>query len=76
MNYTHYPVVCSQIGEVAVGVSQGVDWTTGGGFSNLTTTPSWQKKAVSTFLQLSNGALPPSQFWNSSGRGYPGMFVI
>lgn len=71
------PIVCSQLGEVAVSVRQGTHWTTGGGFSNLTGTLPWQKTAVQNFLSLSQGGpLPPSQYWNSTGRGYPDVSTV
>eukprot|EP01126_Amoeba_proteus_P059303 TRINITY_DN7737_c0_g1_i4.p1 TRINITY_DN7737_c0_g1~~TRINITY_DN7737_c0_g1_i4.p1 ORF type:complete len:721 (-),score=124.23 TRINITY_DN7737_c0_g1_i4:129-2291(-) len=76
MNYTHYPIVCSQIGEVAVAVSQGVDWTTGGGFSGLSPTLGWQATMVDEFLRLSGNSLPPISLWNSTGRAYPDISTL
>jgi len=44
--------------------------TTGGGFSIYTTTPSWQQKAVTAYLN-SGVALPPAQYFNAKDRGFP-----
>ena len=42
---------------------------TGGGFSNMFGTPSWQAKAVHEYQKLAK--LPPAALWNASSRGYP-----
>ena len=62
------PIQCSSlIGETAVGVSQGMSWTTGGGFSNVTARYGYQDEVVALFLNTSD-ALPPSQYFNASGQ--------
>jgi tripeptidyl-peptidase-1 len=43
----------------------------GGGFSVTFPRPSYQDTAVSAYLKNNAGALPPSNYYNSSGRGYP-----
>lgn len=73
------PAHCDQVGEVSVSVTAGAHWTTGGGFSNMSSnpTPPWQKEAVSNYL--SGGVLlppNPGNFWNPSGRGYPDMSTV
>mmetsp|Transcript_30232 Transcript_30232/g.33785 ORF Transcript_30232/g.33785 Transcript_30232/m.33785 type:complete len:515 (-) Transcript_30232:53-1597(-) len=45
-------------------------WTTGGGFSEITATPSWQQAAVAKYTS-SNAILPPNQYWSKTNRGYP-----
>uniref|UniRef100_A0A6B2L5D1 Peptidase S53 domain-containing protein n=1 Tax=Arcella intermedia TaxID=1963864 RepID=A0A6B2L5D1_9EUKA len=74
--FEDHPLVCSEVGEIAVSVRQGTHWTTGGGFSNLTATPVWQQQAVNNYLNLAAGTLPPSQYWNSAGRGYPDVATV
>ena len=70
------PIVCQQLGEVAVGVSQGMAWTTGGGFSNRSAnpTPQWQSAAVAEYL--ATAPLPPSSLFNANGRGYPDVATL
>jgi len=71
---------CETLGEAAVSVTQGIYWTTGGGFSNMTSNPvaSWQKDVVNTYLSTMNqsGLLPPTAFWNPAGRAYPDIATI
>uniref|UniRef100_A0A7S0LM24 Peptidase S53 domain-containing protein n=1 Tax=Coccolithus braarudii TaxID=221442 RepID=A0A7S0LM24_9EUKA len=55
--------------EAAVSYSQS-HFASGGGFSNVASTPSYQKEAVSSYLS-SGVTLPPSSYYNSTGRGYP-----
>ncbi len=43
-------LVSEQVGERAVSVRDGIHWTTGGGFSNITGVLEWQSEAVSTFI--------------------------
>lgn len=75
-------IQCNQVGEVPVSVSSGLFWTTGGGFSNLTTnpTPDWQAREVRNYMnQETTGTrqpLPPQQYWNAQGRGYPDLSMI
>lgn len=45
-------------------------FTTGGGFSDVETMPSYQAAAVQAYLS-SGVTLPPSTKFNSKGRGYP-----
>jgi len=64
------------LGEVAVAANNGMDWTTGGGFSNRTIRPSWQDAAVSSYLKNYPNLLPPANLFNSSGRGYPDVSAV
>jgi len=45
------------------------DSISGGGFSDYWVTPSWQTAAVTAYMAMSG--LPPKQYWNQTGRGYP-----
>ena len=54
-------------------------WTcTGGGFSEYLTQPTWQSEAISSYLQLSRsrGLLPPTNYFNINGRGYPDVVSL
>jgi len=44
--------------------------TSGGGFSNHFTQPSWQTQAVSTYISTGPN-MPPSKSYNGKGRAYP-----
>lgn len=58
--------------EVACQVDKGGRITTGGGFSALYGTPSWQTASVSSYMtqSVAEGTTPISGF-NSAGRGFP-----
>merc|ERR1711953_1357801 len=60
--------------EVAVS-SQVAGFTSGGGFSTYTPMPSYQKDAVTAYLN-SGTALPPSTYFNSKNRGYPDVAAM
>lgn len=45
-------------------------FTSGGGFSNYVSRPSYQNTAVSSYLK-SGVKLPPAGYFNASGRAYP-----
>lgn len=46
----------------------------GGGFSNTFARASWQSKAVANYLKVAS--LPPSSYYNASGRGYPDVSAL
>jgi len=46
----------------------------GGGFSNTFRRPSWQSKAVTDYLKTAS--LPPSSYYNATGRGYPDVSAL
>jgi hypothetical protein len=48
-----------------------------GGFSNITSRPSFQSQQVSQYLRVlqAKGLLPPSEYANLQGRGYPGKLI-
>ncbi|XP_004642106.1 tripeptidyl-peptidase 1 [Octodon degus] len=52
-----------------------VDYISGGGFSNEFPQPSYQKEAVTQFLK-STHRLPPSSYFNASGRAYPDVAAL
>eukprot|EP00007_Cunea_sp_BSH-02190019_P008949 CAMPEP_0174239518 /NCGR_PEP_ID=MMETSP0417-20130205/14990_1 /TAXON_ID=242541 /ORGANISM="Mayorella sp, Strain BSH-02190019" /LENGTH=707 /DNA_ID=CAMNT_0015318467 /DNA_START=134 /DNA_END=2257 /DNA_ORIENTATION=- len=58
------------LGEVSVGVNYGMRWTTGGGFSQLISRPSWQAETVEKYLNAPDAKLPPSSIFNAEGRAY------
>merc|ERR1711937_793356 len=60
--------------EVAVS-SEIAGFTSGGGFSTYTPMPSYQKDAVTAYLN-SGTALPPSTYFNSKNRGYPDVAAM
>lgn len=51
--------------------------TTGGGFSTLYPTPSWQQDAVATYLAGVRGTdEDPSFGYNANGRAYPDVAML
>ena len=75
---TMLPILCDQIGEAAVGVSQGIFWTTGGGFSNRSDNliAPWQNEVVTAFLSAPQNPLPNPSLFNAAGRAYPDVSTI
>ncbi|XP_021394447.2 tripeptidyl-peptidase 1 [Lonchura striata] len=51
------------------------DYISGGGFSNVFPMPEYQAAAVGHFLH-SASKLPPSSYYNSSGRAYPDLAAL
>eukprot|EP00746_Dinoflagellata_sp_MGD_P060890 gnl/MRDRNA2_/MRDRNA2_25802_c0_seq1.p1 gnl/MRDRNA2_/MRDRNA2_25802_c0~~gnl/MRDRNA2_/MRDRNA2_25802_c0_seq1.p1 ORF type:complete len:582 (-),score=97.81 gnl/MRDRNA2_/MRDRNA2_25802_c0_seq1:2-1540(-) len=51
-------------------------FASGGGFSNFSARPSFQQKAVETFLQRSAGKLPHKGCFNASGRAMPDVAAL
>eukprot|EP01138_Halocafeteria_seosinensis_P012381 gb/GECG01012651.1/.p1 GENE.gb/GECG01012651.1/~~gb/GECG01012651.1/.p1 ORF type:complete len:592 (+),score=73.71 gb/GECG01012651.1/:1-1776(+) len=49
--------------------------TSGGGFSNYASTPDYQTNEVNTYINT-QGAVPPSNDYNSGGRGYPDVAAL
>jgi subtilase family serine protease len=45
-------------------------WTTGGGFSDVTPMPAYQKNVVQAYLAKTNVMKPPSKYFNANNRGY------
>nr|XP_056714737.1 tripeptidyl-peptidase 1 [Euleptes europaea] len=52
-----------------------VDYISGGGFSNIFPMPSYQTAAVKEFLSAAP-KLPPTSYYNSSGRAYPDLAAL
>lgn len=50
----------------------------GGGFSDTFAQPDWQATAVSSYLTNAgkDGLLPPSSYYNSTGRAYPDVAAL
>jgi len=50
-------------------------WTTGGGFSKFAARPTYQNSVVNAYL-TSNALIPPTQWFNRNGRGYPDISAL
>jgi len=79
---TNSPALCGSAGYTcaASGTEQAVSYAisgfaSGGGFSALMPQPSYQAEAVAKYLQ-SGVQLPPSSFFNATGRGFPDVGAI
>jgi tripeptidyl-peptidase-1 len=70
------PIICAQTGEIVISVSDGLFWTTGGGFSSYFARYDYQNTSVNTFLSTQSDKLPPQQFWNITGQAYPDISAI
>ena len=58
--------------EHTASIVDGAIITTGGGFSALSDTPAWQKRAVSQWATGAPAAVkPPANSYDTSKRGYP-----
>ncbi|KYQ88348.1 peptidase S8 and S53 domain-containing protein [Tieghemostelium lacteum] len=57
--------------EVGASILTQAKITTGGGFSTFQPMPSYQQKAVQTYLSNQNNNIPPSYAFDSSMRAYP-----
>jgi len=52
-------------------------WTNGGGgFSDTFDIPDYQKSAVAAYKSNPKANLPPQQYWNGTGRGYPDVAAL
>jgi len=73
IKYYGKTIHCSDahIGEIAVSAGDGMDWTTGGGFSGDVPRPAWQQQQVNNYLTQHANLLPPSSMFNASNRAYP-----
>mmetsp|Transcript_63878 Transcript_63878/g.144158 ORF Transcript_63878/g.144158 Transcript_63878/m.144158 type:complete len:272 (+) Transcript_63878:2-817(+) len=70
-----YAGTCASGGkEVAVSF-QKAGFTSGGGFSSYAARPAYQTVAVEAYLK-SGTSLPPSSYFNASGRGYPDVAAM
>jgi len=73
-NYYGLPFPCETVGETTSSTAIGSRITSGGGFSNLFSTPSYQKQAVNQYLpSISN---IPTTYYSPSGRAYPDVSAI
>jgi tripeptidyl-peptidase-1 len=79
-NISGQPIECSQVGERAVSLTDGIYWTTGGGFASHITQQKWQSHAVQHFIKTANesGLLPNPNVaqYNPLGRGYPDISTV
>ena len=53
-----------------------VSWSTAGGFSFSTATPSYQKDVVEAYLTTHKDILPPAHLFNASGRAFPDVVTV
>lgn len=51
--------------------STGIQSSSGGGFSNIFSTPSWQRAAVQKYLERGNHTQNDTNLFNRAGRGIP-----
>jgi tripeptidyl-peptidase-1 len=70
-----FPSKCYDIGEIAIATNYGCFWTTGGGFSNNSIAPTWQRTAIKKYLN-SGAPIPPESVFNISGRAYPDVAAL
>merc|ERR1712137_157368 len=68
-------VTCAGTGTEVVSQLPDSEITSGGGFSNVALTPSWQSTQVQNYLS-SGALLPPVTEFNSSGRAYPDITAL
>jgi len=79
--YTTESSLCkSEYQCVAAGTEEAVSvntagFTSGGGFSNYTARPAYQKKAVDAYLK-SSVKFPPQSYYNSEGRAFPDVAAL
>jgi subtilase family serine protease len=77
---TNPPPVCKTLQCASGGTETAVSYqvssfTSGGGFSDYAAQPDYQTKVVGAYLS-SGTALPPSTYFNASGRGYPDVAAL
>jgi len=72
-NFFGLPIPCHIVGEVTSSTKVGSRITSGGGFSNVFGTASYQKDVVNSYVQQLN---IPSSFYNATGRAYPDISAI
>lgn len=65
------------LGEISVGIDFGMRWTTGGGFSNISSRPFYQQQAVQEYFdRTGNLGDIPDDLYNVNGRAYPDVATI
>ncbi|MDP2439639.1 MAG: hypothetical protein Q8P67_28145 [archaeon] len=69
-------LLCQETGEIVVSVSDGLFWTTGGGFSSYFARYAYQNSSVNAFLDNHRARLPPTSYWNITGQAYPDIAAI
>jgi tripeptidyl-peptidase-1 len=48
----------------------------GGGFSDTFAIPAYQAEAVAAYKASADADLPPADYWNNTGRGYPDVSAL
>lgn len=76
---THYAPncgnACEDVREIACMSQKGGGITSGGGFSGLFPMPDYQKEVVTAYMN-NQAHIPPSSYFNKSGRAYPDVSVM
>jgi hypothetical protein len=67
---------CSLITHPPSAGVQGLFWTTGGGFSNISSRAPYQDQVVRNYLKHTNIPFPATGVWNPNGRGYPDVAAV
>jgi len=58
-------------------VGEEIVWSGGGGgFSTTFAAPSYQTKYIEAYFDAASSTLPPSSYYNASGRGYPDVAAL
>jgi subtilase family serine protease len=77
------PPICASTGLscAETGYEQAVSYAisnfaSGGGFSNISSRPSWQNAAVNAYLNNPSVTLPPASYFNAAGRGHPDVAAM
>lgn len=74
-NSTNIP--CAAGGtEIVCSTATGALIVSGGGFSNVASTPAWQQAAVAAYLKAAGNTLPGPGNFNPGGRGYPDVAAL
>jgi len=59
------------------GVGDEQAWVSGGGgFSDTFPIPPYQQEAVAAYKARADANLPPQEYWNNTGRGYPDVAAL
>jgi len=76
--YQRSPIDClhNPLGEIVVSIDQGLFWTTGGAFSNISSRAPYQAQVVQNYLKHTNIPFPAPGVWNPNGRGYPDVAAV
>lgn len=58
-------------------IGEEMSWAaSGGGFSDTFGIPAYQRSAVDAYKAAPDANLPPQEYWNGTGRGYPDVSAL